>query len=313
MVNEKQKKFIEKSITVHADRFDYQSANYINIDTKVEIRCIKHNMIFHQSPYNHTKGRDGCPDCVNQSKSHRLSWTLDEFLSAATNVHGNYYDYSKVKYQGGGSPVCIVCPKHGEFHMSPSNHIHNKSNCYKCSLATRGLKRRKSNSQFITQANAIHRDLYDYSKTNYQHNGEKITVICKEHGDFVCSPKDHLYSKAGCPRCNSSKGEIQVRNVLVANNISFIEQHRFKDCRGKLPLPFDFYLPEFNTCIEYDGEGHYHPVPRGSVNINVLEKCQIHDTIKTNYCTKNGIQLIRIPFWQVKEIASVIKHQLGMQ
>ena len=108
MVDKKQSQFIEKSITVHGDKFDYQSSNYKNIDTKVEIRCIKHNTVFYQSPYNHMKGRDGCLNCINEARSHRLLWTLDEFLLGAKNVHGDRYDYSKVNYQGGGTPVCIV-------------------------------------------------------------------------------------------------------------------------------------------------------------------------------------------------------------
>jgi len=314
MVDEKQKRFIEKSVTIHGDRFDYQSSNYKNIDTKIEIRCIKHNTVFHQSPYNHMKGREGCLKCINESKSKRLSWTLDEFISAAVNVHGDRYDYSKVDYQGGRIPVCIVCLIHGEFYMSPSNHIHNKHNCYKCSLITRGSKRRKSISQFISDAVTVHGDLYDYSKTVYQHNGEKITITCARHGDFKCSPKDHLYSKSGCPTCSSSKGEIQVRNILISNNIRFIEQYRFKNCRRKLPLPFDFYLPELNICIEYDGEGHYRPIPRGrSIDTVGLEQSKTHDDIKTDYCKRNGILLIRIPFRDLKRIESIIKLQLGIQ
>jgi hypothetical protein len=313
MVDDKQQQFIEKSVTVHGDRFDYQSSNYKNIDTKVEIRCIKHNAIFHQSPYNHMKGRDGCLDCINESKSKRLSWTLDEFLSAAKRVHGNRYDYSKVEYKGQGQPVCVVCFEHGDFYVSPSNHIHNKHNCYKCSLIARGSKRRKSHSQFIVDAIAAHGELYDYSKTVYQTNQTKITVTCNNHGDFECSPRDHLGARSGCPRCKSSKGEMQVRQVLVENHIAFLEQHRFNDCRGKLPLPFDFYLPELNTCIEYDGEGHYRPIQRNSVvDLEVFAKSKSYDDIKTNYCAKNGIRLIRIPFWQLKEIESVVKHLLGI-
>jgi hypothetical protein len=313
MVDEKQKHFIEKSREVHRDRFDYKNSKYRNIDTKVEIRCVKHNMTFYQSPYNHMNGREGCLECINESKRKRLSRTLDQFIYEAKSVHGDRYDYSKVDYKGGGTPVCLVCSTHGEFYMSPSNHIHSKQNCYKCSLVIRGTKRRKSNSQFIADAITVHRDLYDYGKTVYQHAGKKITVTCRKHGDFECSPKDHLYSKSGCPKCNASKGEFQIRNILKHNSIEFIEQYRFKDCRDKLPLPFDFYLPEMNSCIEYDGEGHYKPFYRGGVCENKFETGKLHDDIKTLYCEKTGIRLIRIPFWQLNDIETVIKFQLGIQ
>ena len=68
-------------------------------------------------------------------------------------------------------------------------------------------------------------------------------------------------------------------------NIQYNTQYIFKDCKDIRPLPFDFYIPEYNICIEYDGTSHYKPNPYGSWNTpESVQKTQIHDKIKTKYC-----------------------------
>lgn len=313
MVTDKQKQFIEKSSIVHGTKFDYQNAIYKNIDTKVEIRCIEHNIVFYQSPYNHMNGRLGCVECINQSKRNRYAFTLDQFIEEARKVHGNLYDYSKSIYKNNNTKICVICPKHGDFYVTPANHIHNKHKCYHCSVMIRGSKRRKSQEQFISDVHHIHKGYYTYDNTVYNGTLSIITVTCPKHGNFNCSASDHLYSKSGCPKCGSSKSEEKIRQILSSKNIEFLEQHRFTDCRNKLPLPFDFYLPEYNTCIEYDGEGHYTPIKRSQTKDHGFEKIKINDNIKTNYCTKNGIRLIRIPFWEANNLEESIMSQLKNQ
>ena len=95
--------------------------------------------------------------------------------------------------------------------------------------------------------------------------------------------------------------EIAVRNFLIEYKIEFDEQKRFKDCRNKLPLPFDFYLPKYNLCIEYDGLQHFEPHDFTS-KLNEEEKLenfkmsQIRDQIKNDYCKNNDIGLLRIRY-----------------
>ena len=83
----------------------------------------------------------------------------------------------------------------------------------------------------------------------------------------------------------------------------YICQYSFPDCKDKNPLPFDFYIPNINTLIEVDGEGHYIPIRRSSNMTeedanNNLQIVQKHDRIKDHYCEKNNINLIRIPYWE---------------
>ena len=83
---------------------------------------------------------------------------------------------------------------------------------------------------------------------------------------------------------------------LQTNNIIYESQKRFIDCIDKRPLSFDFYVPQYNTCIEYQGVQHYKPVERfgGEEQFMIQQK---HDMIKKEYCVKNDINLIEIPYW----------------
>jgi very-short-patch-repair endonuclease len=94
----------------------------------------------------------------------------------------------------------------------------------------------------------------------------------------------------GCLICKQSKGEEMIKQYCVNNNINYEPQKRFNNCRGKSkPLPFDFYLPKLNTCIEYDGKQHYDT--RSKYYSKNLIK---NDHIKTEYCINKGITLIRL-------------------
>lgn len=80
-------------------------------------------------------------------------------------------------------------------------------------------------------------------------------------------------------------------------------------------LPFDFYLPKYNLCIEYDGEQHFSPTTIGGISIEQgqlnFERLQINDQIKTQYCKDKGIQLLRIPYTEFKRIENIIFSELN--
>lgn len=98
----------------------------------------------------------------------------------------------------------------------------------------------------------------------------------------------------GCSE-HDSIGEELVKNILNDNNITYMYNYRFDDCRNTLPLPFDFYLPEYDTCIEYDGIQHFEPVEFFGGE-EELKKRQVNDDIKTQYCNTKNIQLVRLPY-----------------
>lgn len=106
--------------------------------------------------------------------------------------------------------------------------------------------------------------------------------------------------------CNKSKGEEKLRSILSSLDMEYISQCSFEDCinpKTGYVLRFDFYLPKYNLCIEFDGEQHYHPIKHFGGE-EYYEDTVFRDTIKNNYCSVNGISLLRIPYTSYDELCS---------
>lgn len=108
-----------------------------------------------------------------------------------------------------------------------------------------------------------------------------------------------------CMDCSKrhSKGEIKVKEFLESKGIEFIQEYTFDECKYKKKLPFDFYIPAENICIEYDGEFHFEKkVPIGDYKLQ-----QKRDAIKTKFCKDNHIKLIRIPYYEFNKIEEILE------
>jgi len=171
----------------------------------------------------------------------------------------------------------------------------NKDNREESMIKMIKTKTIKYSKLFFTLANEIHQHKYDYSCSDYINMNTPIDIICPIHGIFSQKPSGHIYNSNGCPICNESKGERIIKNLFETNNISYEQQKTFEDCKNIKVLPFDFYLPEYNICIEYDGEQHFraYKIFGGE---DKLEKRIFLDKIKTKYCETNDIKLIRIKY-----------------
>lgn len=144
---------------------------------------------------------------------------------------------------------------------------------------------------------------------------EKVKVRCKRCGRVyevrICNIVYHNYS---CPNCKSvySKGELLIKDILDKNKIEYAMSYRFKDCRYKNPLPFDFYLPKYNCCIEYQGCQHYNEkeyakLTRGTNRNGGFESYQKRDQIKRDYCKSKDILYIEVFEYQTpSEIREIL-------
>ena len=176
---------IKRFRVIHGDKYDYSKVEYVNTDTKVCIICPKHGE-FWQSPYKHMQGQ-GCKLCSRPVRD-----TIS-FIQQSKKIHGDRYDYSKVEYITTHEKVCIICPEHGEFWITPANHLFKKG-CPKC------VGKNKTTKDVIEQFAKIHNNRYDYSKVEYVNSDTKVCIICPEHGEFWQSPNSHLQGN-GCPKC----------------------------------------------------------------------------------------------------------------
>ena len=211
-----------------------------------------------------------------------------EFIIKAIKVHGNKYDYSKTNYISMRKKIIITCPTHGDFIQIASSHIIHKQNCPICA------KTKLTTEILINRFNEIHGDKYDYSLSKYTSNMCHIDIICKTHGVFNQRYDSHLKGY-GCNKCLTSVGENKILKFLEKHDIKYIRQKTFDNCKYKKLLPFDFYLPEFNICIEFNGLQHYESIDYWG-GLKGLEIRNIRDKIKIEYCQTNSIKLLIIKY-----------------
>ena len=272
--------FIKEARKIHGDKYDYSKVEYVNTMSKVCIICPIHGE-FLQTPNKHLSGNN-CPKCSHQSYLH----TTDSFIKEARKIHGDKYDYSKVRYINAHTKVCIICPIHGEFWQLPTNHLRGKR-CQKCRNEEISINNKSSKEEFIQKSKKIHGDKYDYSKVEYINSQTKVCIICPKHGEFWQKPNAHLSGK-GCRLCKESHLEREMRIALINSNIIFSIGSHFT-WLGRQHL--DFYLPEYNIAIECQGEQHF--IKANKFNRKrTLDEIISQDVLKNKLCKTNNVKLI---------------------
>jgi predicted RNA-binding Zn-ribbon protein involved in translation (DUF1610 family) len=284
--------FIEKSRNLHGDIYDYSHVNYTNAITNVEIICSKHGSFF-QLPSHHM-AKTGCPECGKQKINRNRRFTQQEFLDKIKDIPN--LSFEKTIYKDRRSKVIVTCKIHGDYETT-GDVLLKGSGCKKCASIKLKSDRLNTTDEFIKKAKKIHGDLYDYSEVKYKGSFKHVYIKCKKHNDdfFIQTPAVHLKG-SGCPLCRSSKGELLVIEILQEFDIKYITQQTFRGCTYIRPLKFDFYLPKYNCCIEFDGEQHFKAVNNHWGGQKEFEKRKIKDGIKNLYCEQNNIPLLRIKY-----------------
>ena len=203
--------FIRDAKEKFGNRFDYSKTIYTGRRNKVCIICkelmSENNPTgeFWQKPFTHLASTTGMPFTGKRGKKYnsitdRKSIELKtlEFIEKAKNIHGDKYDYSKSNYVGCNQKICIICPIHGEFWQTPSNHLKG-CGCSKCARISK-----ITIGEFIKKANKRHNNKYDYTLNNELKESEKIKIICPIHGEFEQYYHHHLQGH-GCPLCSNNK------------------------------------------------------------------------------------------------------------
>lgn len=139
----------------------------------------------------------------------------------------------------------------------------------------------------------------DNSKIN-----REIYWICQcDCGNIISVRGSHLKTGAtiSCGCYKASKGEDKISSVLSSLKISFVQQKTFNNLKYKSKLRFDFFLPDYNCCIEYQGEQHYKAIQYFGGE-KQFEEQKDKDNIKRQWCKENNIKLIEIPYWNFNKI-----------
>jgi hypothetical protein len=282
--------FIQKAKKIHGDKYDYSLTKYILNKGIIKILCPIHGK-FEQRADVHLNTKFGCKQCsLDNIKSNST-----EFIIKAKLIHNDKYDYSKVNYISSKSEVILICAIHGDFNIKPNSHLTKKQGCTNCTSNNPYINKKNDlYNDFIEKSTIIHGNKYNYDKVIYVASRDKVIITCPIHGDFTQTINKHKGGR-GCPTCNESIGEREIRKILEKNNIKFEPQKKYVDCKNIKELPFDFYLSDYNTCIEYNGIQHYEPIIHfgGSTKLKLTKK---NDKIKMGYCHDNNIPLIIIKY-----------------
>jgi hypothetical protein len=301
--------FIEKADLIHNQNeilYTYEKVVYINNSISIKIFCIHCNKYFEQKPVDHLVGK-GCKYCKGYRSSKKQRKSLSDLIQQFKLIHKDKYDYSNICYVNNITKInifCNTCKKF--FSQTPGSHL-NGNGCPYCS------GRHKTTENIIKEFQKVHRLLrYDYSKINFIDSYTPLEIMCNICGKtFFQLYNNHLKGQ-GCPDCKKSKGEKKIKVWLENNKIKYKTYYKFNNCinfKTNYHLKFDFYLPDSNLCIEYDGIQHYEKVNFFGGDLKFKEN-QYRDKIKTDYCKDNNIRLLRIPYWDFDNIETILEKEI---
>lgn len=199
---------------------------------------------------------------------------------------------------------CCVC---GNEWITRWNDMKSGRGCPVCSTKRRGIKRRLPLSDVIDAFARVKARMV--SPEEYISTENPVQTECLICGNIWSTSYHHIRREQSCPRCKMSHGERRVSDYLLSKNVVFTPQKKFSKCKYKRKLPFDFYLEEYNICVEYHGEQHYRPYSYFGGESD-FEEGQIRDKIKEDFCKNNNIKLIIIPYWEYQNIEIIMDHIL---
>lgn len=285
--------FIVIANNIHNNKYKYPYNDYINNKTKIRIECSIHG-IFLQTPNAHISG-SGCPNCKKEFLSKLKTYDTKQFIEIANSIHNKKYTYLKTIYINSKEVVTITCPDHGDFEQTARDHLQG-AGCPKCGKERISNALKHNITIFIEKAFFIHGNRYDYSQSEYINSKTKLKIKCQIHGYFYQTPGNHL-NGAGCPRCSESKGEKIISSILNKHNIKYIREYKIPNTEYK--LRYDFYLPDYNLLIEFQGIQHYEPVQTFGGE-DAFKQLQFRDNFKKGLTELVKLKILYFNYKQLK-------------
>lgn len=283
---------------IESEGYTLLSKEYVNTSTHLLVQCPHGHEPYPVTLRNWRKKRR-CPYCSNH-----VQLTYEQVKAEIEKEEG--YKLLSTSYKTTGDKLMIQCPHGHKFSMS----LDNFRKGARCKYCNGGVQLEYD----VVKAN-IEDEGYSLVDTEYINANTKLHLICPNGHDYYVTYNNFINQNNRCTECkhSHSKGEQAIINFFKDNSIEYLNEYSFKDCRSMVtnrPYPFDFYIPSLNTCIEYDGEQHYRPVKFGGISeekaIENFNKTKERDNYKTTYCEQNGIELIRIPYFDYDKVDEIL-------
>lgn len=279
--------FIERLIDIHPDIICL--GTYATSKEKIQFQHLKCGHIWTVRPNDINKSC-GCPKCSGYAKINHDQFIKElaekrpdvECLGSPTNSK------EKIKFKH------LTCGH--IWYGTPRVVLNIDKSCPNC--AKNG---KKSPDRFATELREKRPDIICLEP--YVDSRTKILFKNIHCGHIWKTRPVYILRGGGCTICKEWRGETTIRNWLQHNKIEFLPQHIFKDCKNINGLPFDFYIPSLNLCIEHQGGQHFKSVEYWGGEL-ALKQQQARDQIKRDYCKNNNMSLVEIKY--TEDIESVL-------
>lgn len=268
------------------DKYDFSKIVYDRLDFKINPICKIHGEC-NVLPSSINRSGNVCKDCINEEQINNT------FLALSTKHPNVLFDIKK--YVSYNDEMEVVCKTHGIIYISTKGLQNREFACEKC-------REDAHLNRFYTKAKKWFPELY-FNDREWNGHKKNIHITCPEHGEFKIAPYKLFDTMLPCPTCrthhNESNGETKIRKYLERNNIKFIQEYRVK------PYSYDFYLPDYNTYIEFNGKQHYEPVEKfGGFEFLKISKCR--DREKAKIAKTQNRKLLIIPYDKYDNIEIII-------
>lgn len=273
---------------------DFVILDFNGASKPIKYKCLKCGRIIEKNRANHLyENKSLCQHCYSTKNSKIRDW-IENFFKNNKNFKLIEWDNNT------GSKMKILCNSCNKiFYKSPCN-IYEKKESTICPICG-------ENGAPITKETFIERmknnNLIGYEIIYYKSLKQKVVIKHECGYTFSMNGYNFLKSK-GCPNCfkTKSKGEIKIEQFLTQNNINFKEQYRIKD---NPKLSYDFFLPDYNILIEYQGEQHYFPIEWFGGE-KQFERQLFNDEEKEKIAENNNLKLIKISYKDYDIIDNII-------
>lgn len=266
---------------------------YSNMKSYFVIKCNNCNKVYEfQRAENFFKRKNGCSNCSEteewkKQKENFLLWLKDhkefELVDDLNNIHKSQ-EHIKCK--------CTICGR-----IQENKTIYDYYNNKKCFCQTKSIKKPKDQ---------IEKDFKDICIFLEEYINTDTPILVKSlfcGHQFKVAPRDILRKPYLCPICNSSYGEKKILFWLEENGISYYRQFKVENYR------IDFYLPEKNIAIEFNGIQHYEPVKHFGGEERFKQQ-QLRDNYIRNYCKAKGIKLIEISYLDYEKVEEILQQEV---
>lgn len=289
------------------------SKEYINNSSKLEVTCSCGKIFKKTLDSMNRNKRYMCNDCsdVISRKNKTISY---EYVKKYIEKQKYKLITKKEDYINSDCKIKIKCDKNHTYEVTFNSFFNGGRRCPICKGINCKERLLTKYEDIVKYVESINYKLLT-KKEDYIDMSKNVIVKC-DKGHIINISINKLRNGRRCKHCNSieikkhiSIGEYKIIETLNMLNISYINEYSFDDCKFKNKLKFDFYLDDINTIIEFDGQQHYNIIDYFGGYDGFVDT-KIRDTVKNIYCKQNNIKLIRIPYWEIDNIETILTEKL---